>query len=361
MKHLKDCSVSVIGLGLMGASLCYDLSRDGLCREVRGVARRIDTVLQAFFSGSVDEATNDVATGVIGADIVVLATPVRTIISTLDEIAPHLWPGTLVIDMGSTKTEIVAAMEKLPFGVQPVGGHPMCGKETAGFEAAEPGLYIDAPWVLTPLARTAPAALNLATELALAVGSRPIVLDAQRHDRLVAAISHLPYLVAGATVAAIAGTGEADPEVWNLAAGGFRDTTRVAASDTRMFLDILLTNRDAVLAQLDAFACEVNRLRTLLANDDEQALAAALNRTQSMRTNWKKNLLRISRCERATLSSAIVPYRVTNPSAIAPLCFRQLAKAPAVYAAFSMATTAARQLVSCARWACRSRSSVPRN
>lgn len=289
MKRLKDCSVTVIGLGLMGASLCYDLTRGGLCREVRGVARRIDTVLQAFFSGSVDEVTNDLATGVIGADIVVLATPVRTIISTLEEIAPHLWPGTLVIDMGSTKAEIMQAMDKLPPSIQPVGGHPMCGKETAGFEAAEPGLYTNAPWVLTPLERTAPGALALAQELALAVGARPIVLEAKRHDRLVAAISHLPYLVASATVGAIDKTGATDAEVWNLAAGGFRDTTRVAASDTRMFLDILMTNRAAVQEQLDAFACEIDRLRVLLADGDEKSLAAALNRTQTLRANWKKN------------------------------------------------------------------------
>jgi len=289
MKRLKDCSVTVIGLGLMGASLCMDLSAGKFCREVRGVARRTDTVLQAFFSGAVDEVTNDLATGVIGADIVVLATPVRTIISTLQEIAPHLWPGTVVIDMGSTKAEIMRAMAELPIGIQPVGGHPMCGKETAGFEAAEAGLYIGAPWVLTPLERTDPAAVALAAELAQAVQARPIIMEAERHDRLVAAISHLPFLVASATVGAIARTGENDAEVWNLAAGGFRDTTRVAASDTRMFLDILMTNRTAVLAQLDAFACEIDHLRTLLAEGNESALASRLAQTHDLRARWKQN------------------------------------------------------------------------
>lgn len=288
MKRLQDCSVTVIGLGLMGASLCMDLMAGAFCREVRGVARRTDTVLQAFFAGVVDEVTNDVATGVIGADIVVLATPVRTIISTLHEIAPHLWPGTLVIDMGSTKSEIMCAMANLPEGVQPVGGHPMCGKETAGFEAAEPGLYVDAPWVLTPLPRTDPAAVHLATELALAVRARPLVMEAKRHDKLVAAISHLPFLVASATVGAVAHTGEEDGEVWNLAAGGFRDTTRVAASDTRMFLDILMTNRDTVLAQLEVFDAEIAALRTLLDAKDETALFLRLQKTQALRSTWKK-------------------------------------------------------------------------
>lgn len=286
-KSLYDCSVTVVGLGLMGASLCMDLAQNHLCREVRGVARRTDTVLQAFFSGAVDEATNDLATGIQGADIVVLATPVRHIIATLDEIGPHLWPGALVTDMGSTKGDICAALNTLPDSVQPIGSHPMTGKETAGFEAAEPGLYRNAPWVLTPLPRTSPNALALAMELAQAVGARPIVLEPARHDRLVASISHLPFLLASALVHAVNDVGVDDPKVWELAAGGFRDTSRVAASDTRMFMDILLTNRVAVLEQLDLFACHLQDLRSLLADQDEQQLQAKLGQSQRLRAVWK--------------------------------------------------------------------------
>jgi prephenate dehydrogenase len=286
-KRLHDCSVAVVGLGLMGASLCMDLKNGHLCREVRGVARRTQTVLDAFFAGAVDLATNDLHTGILGADIVILATPVRTIVSTLEEIGPRLWPGALVMDMGSTKADICAAMESLPPGVQPVGGHPMCGKETAGFEAAECGLYRGAPWVLSPLPRTEPQALELAAELAEAVGARPYVIEPARHDQLVAAISHLPFLVASALTGTVAATGGHDPLAWELAAGGFRDTSRVAASDTQMFLDILLTNRAAVLAQVDAFAGQLGELRDLLACGDEKALAAKLGSTQRARAGWK--------------------------------------------------------------------------
>jgi prephenate dehydrogenase len=286
-KRLSDCSVTVVGLGLMGASLCMDLKTQQLCREVRGVARRTQTVLDAFFAGAVDLATNDLHTGILGADIVILSTPVRTIVSTLEEIGPRLWPGTLVMDMGSTKADICTAMEVLPAGVQPVGGHPMCGKETAGFESAECGLYRNAPWVLSPLPRTDPTALNLAAELAQAVGARPLVIEPKRHDRLVASISHLPFLVASALTGAVAEVGASDPLVWELAAGGFRDTSRVAASDTQMFLDILLTNRAAVLAQLDVFAAGLGELRSLLAQEDEQALRARLSATQRQRSVWK--------------------------------------------------------------------------
>jgi prephenate dehydrogenase len=286
-KRLCDCSVTVVGLGLMGASLCMDLKTQQLCRDVRGVARRTQTVLDAFFAHAVDLATNDLETGILGADIVILSTPVRTIVATLAEIGPRLWPGTLVMDMGSTKADICAAMELLPPGVQPVGGHPMCGKETAGFEAAECGLYRNATWVLSPLPRTDPQALDLAIELAEAVGARPLVLDPHRHDRLVAGISHLPFLVASALMAAVAEVGADDPVVWDVAAGGFRDTSRVAASDTQMFLDILLTNRSAVLAELDAFSAHLGELRTLLADEDEAALRSRLADTQRKRAAWK--------------------------------------------------------------------------
>ena len=286
-KPLQDCSVAVVGLGLMGASLCLDLKSSQLCREVRGVARRTQTVLDAFFAHAVDLATNDLQTGILGADIVILATPVRTIVSTLEEIGPRLWPGALVMDMGSTKADICAAMAHLPAGVQPVGGHPMCGKETAGFEAAECGLYRNATWVLAPLPRTSPEALDLAAELAQAVGARP-VLEAARHDRLVASISHLPFLLASALTAAVAEVGADDPTVWELAAGGFRDTSRVAASDTQMFLDILLTNRAAVLEQVDNFDRHLQAVRDMLEGADEAGLRAKLSESQKARAGWRK-------------------------------------------------------------------------
>lgn len=287
-KSLSDCRVTVVGLGLMGASLCMDLVQGHLCREVRGVAHRAETALRAFFADAVDQATTDLHAGVAGADIVVLATPVRTIVNSMEELGRLLWPGTLVIDMGSTKDAICAAMDGLPKGIQPVGGHPMTGKEQAGFTAAEPGLYVNAPWILSPLPRTSGAALALATELAQAVGARPIVLDPQRHDGLVAAISHLPFLLASALVHAVADVGDHDPLVWDLAAGGFRDTSRVAASDTRMFMDILATNREAILAQIDCFDAHLHELRALLADGKEAALSAKLARSQQLRAQWRK-------------------------------------------------------------------------
>lgn len=286
-KRLADCRIAIVGLGLMGASLAMDLMTNNLCREVRGVARRTRTVLDAFFAGAVDLATNDLHTGVMGADIVILATPVRTIVDQIKEIAPTLWPGTIVMDMGSTKGGICAALDALPAYVQPIGGHPMTGKETAGFDSAEPNLYRNATWVLSPLPRTTTDTVDLSLELVEAVGARPVVLPPERHDRLVAAISHLPFLAASALVHTAQETGKDDPALWELAAGGFRDTSRVAASDTKMFLDILMTNKPAVLAQLDDYIGQLSELRTLISSEDEAALTAKLTASQAIRSNWK--------------------------------------------------------------------------
>jgi prephenate dehydrogenase len=189
--------------------------------------------------------------------------------------------------MGSTKGEICAALDRLPPGIQPVGGHPMTGKETAGFAAAEPGLYVNATWVLSPLPRTSPEALCLAHELVEAVGARPLILAPDRHDRLVAGISHLPFLVASALVHTVAQTGVDDPVIWEVAAGGFRDTSRVAASDTRMFMDILMTNRPAVLEQMDFFITHLQEMRTLLAQQEEQTLSDKLSQSQTRRAHWR--------------------------------------------------------------------------
>ena len=288
MKSLADCSVTVIGLGLMGASLCIDLKQRNLCREVRGVTRSISTILRSFHENAVDLATTDLSSGVAGADVVILSTPVRAVVSMLETLGPMLWPGTIVMDMGSTKEEICAAMNRLPATVQPIGGHPMTGKETAGYAAAESGLYEGAPWVLTPLSRTTEETVSLATELVTAIGAAPIVLEPARHDRLVAAISHLPFLLASALVHTVAESGAADATVWELAAGGFRDTSRVAASDTQMFLDILMTNRGAALTQMDMLATHLQELRTLLAAGDEESLQAKLSCSQSTRAAWQQ-------------------------------------------------------------------------
>lgn len=271
-------SVTIIGLGLMGGSLALALKQRCTVGRVWGVNRRATVIERAVELGAVDGGTTDAAEGVAGADIVVLATPVQTIVELLGEIGPHLKSGCLVVDMGSTKSAIVDAMESLPGHVEPVGGHPMCGKEVAGILAAEASLYEGAVFALTPLARTSPAALDRARRLAASVGATPLVLDAARHDRLVAAVSHLPYLAAVTLVAAASQVAAEDALAWPLAASGFRDTSRLAASDVTMMYDILVTNREHVSEMLHRYRRELGQVIDLLECEKDDELRHVLER-----------------------------------------------------------------------------------
>jgi len=284
---LQEAHVVIVGMGLMGASLGYDLR--GYCRRVTGVVRRVEAVSEVEDSGCVDDVTLDAGSVVSQADLVVLATPVRTILRQITELGPLMKPGGALLDMGSTKTEICRTMAELPAHVQPVGGHPMCGKEQAGLAAAEPGLYENCTFVLCPLPRTAPEALALSHEMVSFIHARALLLEPARHDRLVAAISHLPYLGAAGLVRHVMDVAEHDPVVWEVAASGFRDTTRVAASEVGMMLDILLTNREAVLDALDDFIGGLSELRDALIRRDEETLWIQLEAIAQARRIWEKN------------------------------------------------------------------------
>ncbi len=280
---LAQARVAIVGLGLMGGSLAAALATAGACREVIGIGRRRSTLELALDLRFIHRGTTSVEEGVREADIVVLAMPVREILAQLPRIGPWLKPGCLLMDVGSTKRAICAAMAGLPEGVQPVGGHPMCGKETSGLTVAEPTLYRDRVFVLSPLARTAPAAVDLAKELVLSLGAKPVFLDPERHDRLVAAISHLPYLLAVTLVRAAESLGQDDPLIWRLAAGGFRDTSRVAAGDLTMMLDILTTNRESILEALREAQAQLARLAGALEEQDFAALQAMLEAARRRR------------------------------------------------------------------------------
>jgi prephenate dehydrogenase len=279
-------TVCIVGLGLMGGSLALALRKArGAPARIVAVARKPDVLAAARSAGAIDMGTTDLAEGVAAADTVVLATPARTILRMLPEVGRYARPGTLVLDLGSSKLQICAAMAELPDGLQPVGGHPMCGKEVAGFAAADAGLFQDRPFVLCPLPRTAPEALERATLLALGTGARPIVLDPAAHDRAVAGISHLPYAAAAALVNCVSAAD--DSVAWSLASSGFRDTSRLAGSDVEMMLDILLTNREAVVDWLARYAVQLDQLRSAIAAGDEanlRELLAAAQRTRSRLT-----------------------------------------------------------------------------
>jgi prephenate dehydrogenase len=279
--RLQDCQVTIVGLGLMGGSLAGALK--GHCRAVVGVARRAEIVETASKLGLVDWGTTDVARGVGQANIVILATPVRVIMRQLAEIGLLVPEGCLLMDLGSTKAQIMEEMARLPEHVQPLGGHPMCGKESSGIEVADPALYRGCTFILSPLPRTSEAALSLGRELAEATGAHPLVLAGERQDFLVGTVSHLPYLLACALVATADATTSADPAAWEIVAGGYRDTSRVAGSDVTMMLDILLTNREEVLKAVGAYQAQLTSLARSLESGDEGDLRETLGTIRQKR------------------------------------------------------------------------------
>ncbi len=272
---LRDATVAIVGLGLMGGSLAKALRAQNACRKILGITRNA-AARQAALSGAVvDAASADLAL-VSEADVIILATPVRTILEQLPQVGAIARAGAIVMDLGSTKLEITRAMEALPAHVEPIGGHPMCGKEMFGFAAAAADLYCDAVFVLTPLARTSTSTLAFAESLAGTLGARPVVLDAARHDRIVAAISHLPFALAATLMTTADELARADDLLYVLAASGFRDTSRLAAGDATMMLDILLTNHENVAAALRAYVQHLDELAELIDQQDETALRAIL-------------------------------------------------------------------------------------
>lgn len=282
--------LAVVGLGLMGGSLA--LAMRSHVGHIIGVDSNPDTLSYALEQGIVDEATGDLRAGVHDADTVVLAAPVRVVLDLLrDRIGAYLRSNTFLIDLGSTKVDICEAMGRLPIGIHTIGGHPMTGKERSGIEASDAALYEGTPFVLCQTRRMTPATRLHALAFVERLGAVPIEMDAHRHDRIVATISHLPYLLSAALMATAAREANRDEAVWELAAGGFRDMTRLMGSDIRMMSDITSTNTQAIAELLAHFRVQLALLETMLIARDEDQLVEALKPLRDGRLYWQENYL----------------------------------------------------------------------
>lgn len=260
-KSLDSCAVHIVGLGLMGGSLAMALR--GKVGRITAEDIAPDVLEQAIARGVID------ATGTArGADIVVVAIPADHIITLLPTL--DVTPGTLVIDLGSTKTRICQQLDALPDSVQAVGGHPMCGLAENGYANAIPTLYAGARFVLCETARTTPEACALAEALVAAVGAHPRWMDRAQHDYLTALTSHLPHLLSFALMRLAVEAGNGDAALYDLAAGGFDGATRLARTDEAMIVGMFSTNADQIrrvtarlrdhLDQLDAMLEDVDYL-----------------------------------------------------------------------------------------------------
>jgi prephenate dehydrogenase len=278
--HLSDCDVSIVGLGLMGGSLALALR--GACRSLTGVDTDAGASEAALARGLIDEAAPfEVAQD---CDLLVLAAPVRAILAQLEQLGSMYTPPreTVVLDLGSTKKLILEAMAELPPRFEPIGGHPMCGKEVGGLANADANLFRDKAFVLVPTGYSSVRALALAHEVINTIGAQAMTLSADQHDKLAALVSHLPYAVAVALMRTV--MAQDDEQVWTLASSGFRDTSRLAASDLAMMTDILLTNRNQILDALALYRGELDSLETAIRQGDADGVRAALAPAQAQRS-----------------------------------------------------------------------------
>jgi cyclohexadieny/prephenate dehydrogenase len=260
--------IAVVGLGLLGGSVAGGARARRLAGTVVGISRGSETLERARRRGVIDEGTTDAAEGALGADLVVLATPVFAMAPTLERLAPGLRPGTIVTDVGSVKAELAETLPGLlPPGVAYVGSHPMAGSHQTGLDHARPDLCEGAACIVTPTAAASPKEVARVEAFWSALGARVLRRDPAAHDAEVAWISHAPHAVAFAFAHALAEAPAASAE---LRGTGFRDFTRIAASDPELWADILVTNRKALAGPLQAQARHLEGLaRALEAADTE--------------------------------------------------------------------------------------------
>ncbi len=276
--------VAIIGTGLMGGALGLAMRRRGLARRIVGVGRNAERLAKARSLGAVDAATTDLAEGVATADLVVCCTPVRHIIETMPALADALRPGTLVTDAGSTKASVVAAGQVLAErGATFIGSHPMAGSDRSGVDSARADLYDGATTFVTVEESTPKDRVADVCRLWQAVGARVVLIHPERHDRLVAAISHLPHLLAVAATRTVADFHEDENVLRWVIGNGFRDTTRVAQGSTDMWKDICATNLGAIIEALDAFGEHLAEMRAEIIGGNTDVVASILAEARDFR------------------------------------------------------------------------------
>ena len=287
--------IVIFGVGLIGGSVALALKKAAAAPKIVGVGRNIENLKTAIDLGVIDEAESDIAKAVADADLVLIATPVAQTPQILEAIIPHLSTNTVVTDAGSTKSDILAYVKNASiqatnpqhFLSQFVGGHPIAGAEKSGVTAAKADLFIGKNVVLTPTENTSSEAIKLVRELWQSAGANVSEMTAQAHDQIFAAVSHLPHLLAFALVSDLANRPNAK-QLFDFAASGFRDFTRIAGSSPEMWRDISLANKTALLSELEAYQAEISALQHLLKNEDSQGLQTMFEHASQARQAWQK-------------------------------------------------------------------------
>ena len=278
--------VAIVGLGLIGGSMGLALRQARAAQQVAGYDLGRGVSDQARRVGAIDQAHNALADAVRGAELIILATPVGAMRTLLQDMATMASPGAVITDVASTKSQVINwAEEFLPGNMYFVGGHPMAGKEISGVEAADPALFQNRIYCLTPTKKTSPAALNKVATMIETLGGRVRFLEPSEHDGQVAQVSHLPFIASAALM-----TSATESSSWGdsslLASSGFRDTTRLAAGSPEMYRDICLTNSEAVVRALDEYIATLRIFREQIAARDPR-LNELFSHAQELRQQWQ--------------------------------------------------------------------------
>jgi prephenate dehydrogenase len=279
--------LGLIGCGLMGGSFALALRRAGLVKRVVGYSKSPSTTERARMMGVIDIEAPSALMAVSGADIVLIAVPVAATESTFKAIKHLVTPNMLVMDVGSTKRDVIdagrrALREQIGSFVP---AHPITGKEVSGVEHADPDLYTGRQVIITPIERTLTAQLQKAVDVWTALGCRVLKMSPEQHDAAFAAVSHLPHLIAFALVNAISGQPQGK-DYLSLAGPGFRDFTRIAASDPKVWRDILISNREELLTQSKIFQANLKALELMISNSNTEALEGLIEQASNTRGNW---------------------------------------------------------------------------
>lgn len=280
--------LGVIGCGLMGGSFALALKRAGLVQRVVGYSKSPSTIEKAKRLGVIDEAAESALMAVSGSDIVLLAVPVAATESTLKAIRQLVSSRVLVMDVGSTKRDVVDAARRVLKDRLPgfVPAHPIAGKEAAGVEHADAGLYQGRQVILTPLSHTDPEMVQKATDVWAAIGCQVLRMTPENHDAAFAAVSHLPHVLAFAYFNAVMSQA-AGRDFLSLAGPGFRDFTRIAASDPHVWRDILVSNREEILKQSQRFRHALDAFEHVMKSGNTEALEDLIRGASEARAGWQ--------------------------------------------------------------------------
>lgn len=277
----------IVGVGLIGGSFAAALREAGAVKHIVGVGRTRKSLEVALKAGLIDEIAADPASALHGADFVLLATPVGQMAQMMMKIAPHLPVDAVITDAGSTKQDVVAvAREHLARHLAHfVPAHPIAGAERSGAAAAKADLFRGKNLIVTPLRETAASALDRVCAAWRVCGAQLGIMKADEHDAIFAAVSHLPHVLSFALVDMLAQRWNAE-QLFSMAAGGFRDFTRIAGSSPEMWRDICLANRDSLLREMQHYQTELDRLMALIKSDDAKGLLATFANAREVRRRW---------------------------------------------------------------------------